>query len=478
MRADDRRSTPTSKDKQERGGVALSGRRLLAIACWLVVWQLASVAVGSQLLLAGPLETLATLARLLPTPEFWAAVGFSFVRVALGFLVAFCLSLALAAAAQRSSFVAELVAVGLGAIKSVPVVCIVVLLLMLVGSRNVSAVAVFLVTLPALYFSAREALANLDPGMRELLDACGVYGRRRLFGHVWPSMHPFLVATCKNVVGMGWKAGVAAELIGMPLGSMGERIYQTKLLLESGELFAWTIVVVLLAAASERVFLAALEASVRLSLRIATTCAAVDDVDEMLTPPGCAALDAVTVRFGEQLVIDELDLRLGAGERLCLDEPSGRGKTTLMRLLAGVLAPTGGVVTLVPSEPQRASFMPQESCLIEDVSVVRNVALLAGDHRSEQSIRALLRELLDESLLDRRVSELSGGQRRRVELVRAVARPSGMLLLDEPFASLDEANGRAAADFIKRHLDGRTLVVASHLAETATLLDASTYRLG
>lgn len=463
-----------ARGDDNKGYQRLGGLRLLAVVAWLVIWQLASFAVGSRLLLAGPLETVLCLAGLVVRREFWATVAFSLVRIAAGFVASFVLALALASIARRLRVVEEFVAVGLGAVKSVPVVCIVVLLLMFVGSRNVSAVAVFLVALPALYFAAFEALGNLDSGMGELLDACGVRGLRCVLGHVWPSMHPFLVATCKNVVGMSWKAGVAAELVGMPLGSMGERIYQTKLLLETGELFAWTIVVVVLAAVSERAFLALLARSVDVSLHLATrtrsTSGGGASVDEA---PLEVRLDDVTVSFEGTEVLSDVNLVVGAGERACLSDPSGSGKTTLLRLLAGILRPDEGAVTVGPEEaPATVSVMSQETHLLEPVSAVGNVAFLAGEWLDEADIRGLILEVLGPDELDRPVSELSGGQRRRVELVRAMARPSGMVLLDEPFVSLDASSVNASVAFVMRHLHGRTLVVASHLAGTAGLLDA------
>lgn len=447
-------------------------RRALALLAWLVVWQLASASVGSRLLLAGPVETLACLAHLVGLPAFWAAVGFSLVRVVGGFCAAFALALLAAPLARRSPVVAEFVSLGLGAVKSVPVVCVVVLLLMLVGSRNVSAVAVFLVALPALYFSCLEALDNLDPGMDELLDACGEGGMRRVLGHVWPSVHPFLVATCRNAIGMSWKAGVAAELIGMPMGSIGERVYQTKLLLETGDLFAWTIVVVALAALSERAFLALLQGSVDLGVRLATRCVQRGRVPDAMPAPAALAMHDASVSFGGAMVVPKVSLELPAGGRLVLGDPSGTGKTTFLRLVAGTLGPSSGTVAVEPRGPRAVSLMTQAPHLLEGVSAVGNVAFLAGEWADEDRIREMLLELLDEGDIDRPVRELSGGQRRRVELVRTLARPSGMVLLDEPFASLDAAGTERAAAFVGRHLGGRTLVVASHVAGTARLLDA------
>ena len=213
-------------------------RRAGAVAFWLVVWQLASMAVGSELLLAGPMAVLVRLVELMPTAGFWSVVGFSLTRIAVGFAVALALGLVLGLLAQRRHALAELLAPAVGFLKSVPIVCVIVLLLMWVGSTRVSAIAVFLAVFPAIYFSVLEGRSAADPGLGELLRVMGVPGRRRFLADTWQQLLPYLVATCRNACGMAWKAGVAAELIGSPRGSMGERIYQAKLLLETGDLLS------------------------------------------------------------------------------------------------------------------------------------------------------------------------------------------------------------------------------------------------
>lgn len=119
----------------------------------------------------------------------------------------------------------------------------------------------------------------------------------------------------------------------------------------------------------------------------------------------------------------------------------------------------------------------QDARLVEAMTAEQNVLLCSAGALSAGEARALLAELLPEEALRRPVAELSGGQRRRVELVRALAHPSAAVVLDEPFASLDAASHEAAAAFVLRHLAGRTLLVVSHAPGDVGLLGARPARL-
>lgn len=450
-----------------------------SVALWLLVWQLAAWTVGTALLVPGPLETLATFVRLAATAEFWGSVAWSSARIVGSFLASFACALALAALARRSSVAEALLRPPMSIVKATPVACIVVILLVWLGSARVVEAAVVLVALPAVYFSAYEALGEVDASRREMLRLFGVGAVRRALVLTWPSMTPFLLATCRMVVGMSWKAGVAAELIGMPLGSMGERIYQSKLLLETPSLFAWTAAVVLAAFVCERVFLALLELSAVLSRRLAVAASPRRRSDDWgyprehgseprEDPPAALALEGVDVSFGDRHVLSGASRSFPAGSRTCLTDPSGAGKTTALRLLAGLAEPDAGRVV----RPARLSMAWQGTCLIEELSPTDNLLLVCGGALSRDATRSMLMDVLPSMVIDVPCSRLSGGERRRVELVRALAAPGSAVLLDEPFSSLDGAAHLRCASLVGRHLRGRTLVVATHDPDDALLLDA------
>ena len=444
--------------------------RIGAVAFWLLIWQAASMAVGSGLILAGPLDTGAALVRLLPSPAFWGQVGFSALRIVGGALAGYACAFIFAATAWHSRIVRALLQPVLSAIKGTPVACVVVLLLIWIGSRNVSTVAVFLMVLPGVYFPVLTGLDELDVGQRELFKVFGAGRLTRLLALVWPGVLPYVAATSQTVLGMSWKAGVAAELIGVPMGSIGERIYQSKLLLETADLFAWTIVVVLLSWVFEQAVLALLKASwpamgrAAVRLRHASTprmqakCGAIVEAKHL------------SVGYAEQAVCAPISFRLSSGDALCLSAPSGAGKTTLLRTIAGLQAPINGELT---STSERIATVFQDARLIEDLTAVENVKLFAAADCDDTTVRAMLAELLPMDALDAPVRELSGGQRRRVELIRAFAAPANLILLDEPFTGLDTEMHQQALTFIDRHRSDYPIILASHDAQDAAALKAS-----
>ena len=447
-----------------------AARKVLPVAFWLAAWQLASVLVGNDLLIAGPIQTLDALRALVVRGAFWLTVASSFGRIALGFALAFLLALVSGAVAAHHRWLADLMAPLVATFKATPVVCLVVLLLIWFGSTNISGVAVFLVVFPAVWSTIVEAYSHLDRDQERMLEVFHVPGWRRALVSTWTQLLPFVQAISRTVVGMAWKAGVAAELIGVPLGSMGERIYQSKLLLETADLFAWTIVIIVRSILCEHVFLWLLSRSGALSRHLAL----LGSVNVSAGPRASArtgvlaSLRHVDLSYGGEVVVSDVSLKLEGARPLCLCDPSGSGKTTLLLAIAGILTPISGEAVL----PRRVSMAFQGTRLLADLSARQNVRLACGRAVSDSEADTMLRLLLEPDLLDRPVDELSGGQRQRVELVRALAAAGACVLLDEPFAGLDREAHDRAIDFVLDHLHGRALVVATHDRGDAEALGA------
>ena len=172
-------------------------------------------------------------------------------------------------------------------------------------------------------------------------------------------------------------------------------------------------------------------------------------------------LKNVSKAYGKAPVLQQVSLTLEPGKPLCVTGPSGSGKTTLLRLVLGLEKPDGGEVLWSSGLRPRFGVLFQEDRLFDGLDAVENLRLATGE-KDRAALAAALAQLLPEEALHRPVSALSGGQRRRVALVRAL-RPGGeAVLLDEPFTGLDAAAAAQAADYIRREAGDRPLLMALH----------------
>lgn len=462
-------------EKKATGVHALT--RCAPVAFWLVVWQVASMLDSSGILLCGPLDALLALCRLSSAQTFWSSIWFSTLRIVAGVLLGYIIAGVLAAASWHTSTVRILLQPALLAIKSTPVACIVVILLIWTGAANVSIITVLLLVVPAIYFALCTGLDNMDAGQRDLFEIFGARGRRRFFALIWPAVLPYLQAASSTILGMSWKAGIAAELIGVPAGSLGERIYQAKLLLETPDLFAWTFCVICLSWLFEHGAMALLRGTWPRAAKLALR--APRDLMESggEAPSGHNAslrAQGLLIGYGAEPLCEPLDFALGPSSCLCLQAPSGTGKTTLLHTVARLQRPLAGSLE---NTAWGRSMIFQDACLVEDLDAIDNILLFARPGFTRKDARDLACELLPKDALSRPVRELSGGQRRRVELVRAFAAPGELVLLDEPFGGLDAQAHSCALAFVKRHGAGRIVVFATHDANDAQALTAQVLEL-
>lgn len=177
----------------------------------------------------------------------------------------------------------------------------------------------------------------------------------------------------------------------------------------------------------------------------------------------------LTKRFGERTVLEDVTLTFPDGSVTCITGPSGRGKTTLLRCIAGLETAEAGSVEDVPSP---IAMVFQEDRLCGGLTAAGNIRLVTGAAPDSGAPDGHLRELGLGGCLRQPVAELSGGQRRRVAIARAVCAGPGLLLLDEPFKGLDGDARREAAAYIRRHAPGATILCVTHDPEDAAALGA------
>ncbi len=246
--------TSTTPDKNKKAQ-RFSIKKLGAAIFWLALWQLAAMALGQEILLVSPVSVFLRLLELVPHWDFWNTVLFSFFRIICGFLLACLAGSCLAALSSRFALAKELIAPLMSAVKATPVASFIILVLLWVPSRNLSVVISFLMVTPIVYSNVLGGIGSMDKKLTEMADVFQVSLPRRLRRLYLPQVMPFFRSACAAGLGLCWKAGIAAEVIGLPKGSIGERLYEAKIYLETPDLFAWTTVIILISLLFERFFL-------------------------------------------------------------------------------------------------------------------------------------------------------------------------------------------------------------------------------
>lgn len=236
-------------------GVQKLLRRLAVLAFWLAVWFLAAAAVGQELLLPGPLQVGQKLCALAGTKAFWLTLVRSILRILTGIVSAVILGVLVGLLTHKSVLARELLSPVMTFLKSTPVASFIILALVWLGRSVVPVFIAGLMVLPVVWANTAAGLDGIDPQLLEMAKVYRLPRRRVLKRIVWPSVLPHLRAALRSALGLGWKAGIAAEVLTVPPRSIGKSIYEAKLYLETTELFAWTAAVVLLSFLIERVLL-------------------------------------------------------------------------------------------------------------------------------------------------------------------------------------------------------------------------------
>ena len=234
-------------------------RRAVSVIIALTVWQIAAMIADTEFLFPTPIAVICRLFTLWSEDGFFLAVSNSFLKIVSGFLLGLILGTALALTAARFSIIEDLLWPFMITIKSVPVASFIVLALMWLTSRELSTFISFLMVLPIIYTNILSGIKNSSREMDRMANVFRMpIGRRILY--IWiPRIKPFMLSACSIALGLSWKSGVAAELIGIPSNSLGEMLYYSKIYFNTLDLFAWTVIIVLLSIGFEKLFISLLK---------------------------------------------------------------------------------------------------------------------------------------------------------------------------------------------------------------------------
>ena len=179
-------------------------------------------------------------------------------------------------------------------------------------------------------------------------------------------------------------------------------------------------------------------------------------------------LNSVSKSFGDTEVLKSLSAVFPAGKTSCITAPSGIGKTTLLRILMGLEKPDSGSISGLDDISIGAVF--QEDRLCENMTAAANIKLVSP-MLDDSAITLAMQSVGLYDCEHRIVSELSGGMRRRVAILRAILFDADLYLLDEPFKGLDADTRADVIFFIKRQLSGKTVILVTHDPREAAQMD-------
>lgn len=234
-------------------------QKVIPVIGWILIWQFAAAYVKQEMLIASPVSVFIKLFELSLSPGFWQSIFFSLSRVLKGFLFAFFGGIISGALAYRFSAVKAFLNPAMAVIKASPVASYTIICLLFMPSRNLSIFISFTMALPIIYTNVLQGLISTDKKLLEMARVFNISPLKKAVYIYSSELMPFVLSASSLSLGLCWKSGIAAEVIGLPLGSIGEKLYQAKIFVDTKELFAWTIVIIAMSFLFEKVFIGMLK---------------------------------------------------------------------------------------------------------------------------------------------------------------------------------------------------------------------------
>lgn len=457
------------KVREKNGQKNFIWRRVLIVLFWLLVWQCVSWIIGNKILLEGPIGVIGRLIEDLQTLEYYQTVGASVLRIMGGLVCGVVLAVFIGVLAWKNKIAEEFLLPLMQFLKAAPITCFVVLLLIWAGSENLAFYIALLVAFPPVYFNLLEGLKQMDGKMLEVAKVYRMPLKNRLYYIYLPGVKPYFSSALSLAIGMSFKAGIAAEIIGTPAYSMGERIYMSKIFLDTAGVFSWMITVIFVAYICEILVAKLCEACFEkrfntIKIKRHTEQKKVGNIELI----NCVA------SYGDEPVLSGINAKFETGKVYAITGESGIGKTTLLKVLWGLVKADEGEV--LGTECIRGGVF-QENRLFEEHTAAENVFATGQCIENKEAVLDALETILPKESLNKPVKEYSGGMKRRVEIVRIMLSDSPVILLDEPFAGLDEGSKERTIFFIKKYQNERTILFTTHSAVDIKEIDAKEFKL-
>ena len=230
-------------------------RYFISLVFWITVWWVVSACVNSEVLIPSPPAVAVRLWSFLGRGEFYTALLFSVARIITGFVLAVLSGIVLGALSAKIRIADTIISPVLSVIKATPVASFIILALVWIDKDLIPVFISALMVLPVIHGNTREGILSAGNELHEMARVFRLSRSDRLKMIYFPSLMPYLIAGLRTSLGLAWKAGVAAEVLSLAANSIGKNLYNSKIYLETADMFAWTAVVIIMSILLERLMM-------------------------------------------------------------------------------------------------------------------------------------------------------------------------------------------------------------------------------
>jgi len=447
---------------------------ILIFLFWLVVWQIIYMAVGKDLIVPSPYETSRSLWLLLLSADFYRDVAATIFRCVTGMALSFISGFFTSLLSYRFAAVRRLLSLPVLIFKATPVMAVIIFLLLCLTSGKVPIFVCFLMCYPIVYTNLLSGFDHINRQYLELVKLYQLNAKDMIIFLFTPSVMPEISASLNLIAGLSWKTVVAAEVLSSPRFSMGYNLMNAKIYLETANLFAWIIAIICFSLLFEKIIgrILKLYAPKPYAKSKVLRRAGLKKAPGLKQAPEIR-ISGLYKKYSDNVVFGDFSVNFAAGRTTAIMAPSGRGKTTLLRAIAGLESCDGGEISGLSGAG--ISYLFQESRLLPWLSVFDNIALVLKNRLPAAEIENQVSHMLEFLELSSNAhnlpAQLSGGMKHRAAIGRAFLCPASVLLLDEPFKELDAAlKARMVKNIWREYTDNKTILLVTHSKEDADML--------
>lgn len=225
------------------------------IIFWLLIWELASFLINSRIIIVSPRTTFARLFELSRMADFWHSILASMYNIMRGFGLALVFGITIAIVSSKVKIFYMLILPAINVMNAIPFASFIILALFALGTANISVFVPFVMVLPIIFHNTYKGIVNTDPQLLEMARVFRVPFWKKAVYIYLKTVAPYIISAAQVGIGFAWKSGIAAELFGVVRGTIGGNLHSARIHLETADLFAWTITIVILSYAMEKLFL-------------------------------------------------------------------------------------------------------------------------------------------------------------------------------------------------------------------------------